>query len=116
MDTVLNELWALIVPIVGTIVSTIVGSEIFKSITRRLFPNANDKVLSETVTWIVYAVMIVVVALIANWLPTWLVLVLGLLASGIYSQVIKLPVKLFSNDRKREKDPPVGGGGSGPIP
>jgi fucose permease len=97
MEQIGIELFALIWPIIGTFVSTIMGTAVFK----RFFPDVNARV----VTWVVIGILVVVVGLVLSWLPSWLVFAIGIFSAGFYSQVIKLPESLSDQSKK------IGGGG-----
>ena len=109
---ILEQLQAILGPIVATIVCTIMGTEIFK----RIVAKTNLNISSRTVTWIVWGVVGLVVWLILQWFPLWFIVVLGLVAIGIYSGMLK-PVltRLGLSSSKDGKVPPIGGGGGGPI-
>lgn len=105
----MEYLISLLVPIVATFVSTLMGTEAFKWVVDKTGLNISAR----KVTWAVWAVVALIIWAILDLMPFWLVLVVGVLAMGTYAGVLK-PV--FGLIRNRDgKVPPIGGGGGGPI-
>lgn len=112
-DLILSQLYEVLGPIVATVVSTLMGTEVFKWIVEKTGLNIS----SRTVTWFVWGVVALIVWLVLEVLPLWLTLVLGLLAIGLYAGVLK-PVFTrigIARNRGGGKVTPIGGGGGGPI-
>lgn len=107
-----DQLLSILAPIIGTIVTTIMGTEAFKWITVKTGLNIS----SRQVTWIVWGLVAVIVWLVLQWFPWWFIIILGLLAAGGYSWWIK-PIlqKIGIARRDDERQPPIGGGGGGPV-
>lgn len=92
-----EQLYAILGPIVATIVSTLMGTEAFKWIVKKSGMN----ITSETVTWFVWGVIALIVWLVLDLFPLWFIIILGLLTAGGYSWWLKpLLVKLGIKSKK----------------